>query len=191
MGRPKLINDEQILHHAREVFLEAGAAGATREIARRAGVAEATLFQRFPTKAALFLAAMMPPAIDMSGIVTSDKADLREALTEIGENMLRFFRELIPGVMHLMTNPAISMKDVAAHYAQNPSEALTEALVQYLQNADRLGHAKVPNAMAAASLFVAAIHSLAVFELMGIHGGADLEHAVAFFVDALWNGLRP
>ena len=33
--------------------------------------------------------------------------------------------------------------------------------------------------------------SLAVFELMEIHGGQDMEHAVEPFVKALWNGLDP
>jgi hypothetical protein len=45
--------------------------------------------------------------------------------------------------------------------------------------------------MTTASLFVSAIHSLAVFELMEIHGGKNMDHAVKAFVEALWSGIAP
>src|SRR5512138_22392 len=101
MGRHKVVADDQLLRHAREVFLKNGAFGSTKEIARRAGVSEATLFQRYPTKAALFLAAMVPPEVDVAGIVRAPtkRADPEGALTEIGRRMLVYFRSLIPTVM--------------------------------------------------------------------------------------------
>lgn len=191
MGRHKIIGDEQLLQHARDVFLEGGAFGSTKEISRRAGISEATLFQRYPTKAALFLAAMIPPEVDVAGIVRADtiQADPRIELTQIGQRMLVYFRTLIPTVMHLVTHPSINMADVATHFKSLPPEALAEALVVYLRDAQARGKIKVDNPMATASLFVSAIHSLAVYEVMEIHGGQDLEHAVDLFVGALWSGL--
>jgi len=43
-------NRERIIHAAAAVFAERGLEAATAEIAHRAGVGEATLFRRFPTK---------------------------------------------------------------------------------------------------------------------------------------------
>jgi len=193
MGRRKVIEDEQVLRHAREVFLEGGAFGSTKEIARRAGISEATLFQRFPTKAALFLAAMVPPEVDVEGIVhaPTKRADPKGALTEIGGRMLAYFRSLIPTVMHLMTHPSIRMSDVTAHFHETPEQVLAEALSTYLRDAEARGKMHAPNPMATANLLVSAIHSLAVFELMEIHAGQDLEHAIEHFVGALWSGLDP
>ncbi len=193
MGRRKIIGDEQLLRHAREVFLENGAFGSTKEISRRAGISEATLFQRYPTKAALFLAAMVPPEVDVDGIVHAPtrRTDPRGALTEIGRRMLAYFRSLIPTVMHLMTHPSISMADVTAHFQRMPGHALAEALATSLRDAEARGEVKVDDPMAAAGLLVSAIHSLALFELMEMHRGQELEHAVEPFVKALWSGLDP
>ncbi len=193
MGRHKSIGDEQLLRHAREVFLERGASGSTKEIARRAGLSEATLFQRFPTKAVLFLAAMVPPKVDAEGIVHAPtrRKDPRGALTEIGSRMFAYFRTLIPTVMHLLAHPSIRMEDVATHFRQNPSLVLTEALAGYLREGAVRGELKADNPSAAAGLLVAAIHSLAAFEVMEMHGGRDMEHAVPLFVAALWGGLDP
>ena len=190
MARTKTISDTDLLRHAREVFLESGVAGSTKEIARRAGISEAAVFQRFPTKAALFLAAMLPPEVDVSEIV-APMGDVREGLTETGRRMLVYFRTLIPMAMHLMTNPAISMEDVAKHFRISPPMVLAQALSARLDEAAADGKARTGSHMAAASLFVSAVHSLAAFEVLGVHGDADLEHAVPLFATALWEGLRP
>lgn len=55
MARSRSITDEQILEAARAVFLEDGFSASTLEIARRAGISEASIFKRFSTKENLFL----------------------------------------------------------------------------------------------------------------------------------------
>ena len=193
MGRHKTIRDEQLLQHAREEFLKNGAFGSTKEIARRAGVSEATLYQRYPTKAALFLAAMVPKQVDIDVVIHSftKETDARLVLTGIGQRILAYFRTLIPVIMHLITNPSISMADVTSHFKSMPSQALAEALAAHMKEANSRGIIKVDNPMAAASLFVSAIHSLAVFELIEVHGGKNMDHAVKEFVEALWSGMAP
>lgn len=193
VGRHKTISDDQLLQHARDVFLEAGAFGSTKEIARRTGISEATLFQRYPTKAGLFLAAMIPPRVDVDRIVNAPtvRKNLPDALSEIGIRMLAYFRTLIPAVMHLITHPSISMADVRNHFETVPEEALVQALAQYLRTATECGHANAPDPLGAAGLLVSAVHSLAIFELMEMHGGQNQEHAVHHFVRALWRGIAP
>lgn len=58
MSRPRKYDDDCILEVAAQVFLEKGPRAGTALIARRAGVSEGVLFQRFKTKAALFEAAL-------------------------------------------------------------------------------------------------------------------------------------
>ncbi len=192
MARHRTIRDDQLLKHAREVFLEGGAFGSTKEIARRAGVSEATLFKRYPTKAALFLAAMVPEQIDIEAVIQSfaKETDPRPVLTEIGHKILAYFRGVIPIVMHLITNPSISMADVNAHFKGKPVIELSEALAAHMKGATSRGVIKVDNPKATAGLFVAALHSLAAFELMAIHGG-NMDHLVKPFVEALWSGMAP
>jgi len=49
MPRPAKIKDEEILAAAREVFLEKGIRATTAEVAKRAGIAEGSIFNRFAT----------------------------------------------------------------------------------------------------------------------------------------------
>ena len=44
MGRRKLVEDDELLAVAREVFVEKGIAASTREIAHRAGISEAVIY---------------------------------------------------------------------------------------------------------------------------------------------------
>lgn len=47
-------NHERLIAAATDVFAESGSSASFEEIARRAGVGSATLYRRFPTRAALF-----------------------------------------------------------------------------------------------------------------------------------------
>ena len=48
--RPRKLSDEELLEIARECILEHGPTISTEEIAKRAGVSQATIFKRFGTK---------------------------------------------------------------------------------------------------------------------------------------------
>jgi len=136
---------------------------------------------------------MVPAQVDIDLVIHSftKETDPRQVLTEIGHRILVYFRTLIPVIMHLMTHPSISMSDVTAHFKSMPPQALAEALAAHMKEANSRGTVKVENPMATASLFVSAIHSLAVYELMELHGGKDMGHAIGPFVEALWSGMAP
>jgi len=191
MGRKKVIDDETLLEHARAVFLRRGAFGSTKEIAERAGISEAVIFKRYPTKAKLFLAALLPPDIDPTSLVANEIEDPRAALQATGERLLGYFREVIPSAMHLMSNPAITMADIASHFDTGSVDSIAKALTAFLETRAARGQLRTQAPMASASLFVAGLHSLALYEMMGLHGGADMGHAIPHFVDALWSGLAP
>jgi AcrR family transcriptional regulator len=58
MARTPTITNSQIIEAARAVFLERGFSATTVDVANRAGISSASIFKHFPTKEALFFAAM-------------------------------------------------------------------------------------------------------------------------------------
>ena len=103
MSRPRKYNDEEILQAAAEVFLEHGATAGTALIAKRAGVSEGVLFQRFKNKEALFEAAMtMGTESDqwretlLAGIGRgSPHANLKKAILALFDKLQRFIPRLM------------------------------------------------------------------------------------------------
>src|SRR5215467_5813971 len=130
MGRKKIITDAELLRVAREVFIEGGAFGSTRDIAARAGISEATLFKRYATKTALFLAAMAPPQPDLEFMFADVRAqkDVRRALHLLASRILGYFRMAIPRMLPLITHPAIGLDELLRSFGRSPAENLTEAV---------------------------------------------------------------
>ncbi len=193
MARPKTIADRDILRVAREVFVAAGAQGSTREIARRLNIAEASLFKRYPTKVALFLAAMTPPTPDTAALLAQARAepDTREALHVIGALVLQYFRQAIPQMLPLITHPGIGLEQLLRQFGESPATSFHEAIGTFLSERRQQGDIAAGEPTAAAGLIVAALHSVALFELTGIHGGAVPHAVLRAMLDSLWHGLHP
>lgn len=191
MGRKKIIDEATLLEAARSVFLEQGNAGTTKEVARRAGISEAAIFKRYPTKTALFVAALMSTDIDTGGLVATEIDNPRDALVETGRRLLRHFRTVIPMGLRLMENSAVTMDDLGNHFGNARVGAVADRLADFLRQKDAEGVLSVQNPLAAAHLLIAAIHSVPLYELMKFHGGANLDHVIEVFVDALCAGLPP
>lgn len=83
-------NRERIVKAAMAVFAERGLDASTAEIAQRAGVGEATLFRRFPTKDDLIMAIVEAQLDDAIAVAESC---LEEADPWIGVE--RFMREMV------------------------------------------------------------------------------------------------
>ena len=88
MGRKKTITDAELLEVARTVFVEEGFGASTKEIARRAGVSEGVIYQRFATKDELFFAAMIPPAADLSQLFQNPRLKGRALVEKLTLAML-------------------------------------------------------------------------------------------------------
>jgi AcrR family transcriptional regulator len=99
MARTTTITDKQILEAARAIFLEEGFGAQTAKIARRANVSEGSIFKRFPTKEALFLAALEidpTPAWHAEIDRRAGTGNCRDNLQSIFLSMLHFFNEMLP-----------------------------------------------------------------------------------------------
>ncbi len=193
MARPKTIDDADILRTAGEVFIECGALGSTREIARRMGVSEATLFKRFPTKTALFLAAMAPPPADTTKLLATARAqkDARKALLAISELTLDYFRGAIPRMLPLITHPTIGIDELLRQFGESPASQLSNTIATYVSEQHDKGAIHAPKPKAVAGLIVATMHSIVLFELMGLHAGEIPREAVRAMLDTLWRGIAP
>jgi len=191
MGRRQTVDTATILAEARAVFLEQGAFGSTKEIARRAGLSEAALFKRFPTKAKLFLAALLPETADPRAEIAWDEPDTRKALIETGHRIHAYLRRVIPMALHLMANPAISMADVTEHFGARQLAGSAPPLAEFLKQRHDAGLLYVPDPRTAAFFFASAVHSLALYEVMEFHGGHPMDHAIAPFVDVFLAGIGP
>lgn len=108
MARTTTITDEQILQAAREAFIEEGFSIQTSKIAKRAGVSEGTLFKRYPTKAALFLAAIQieyPPVWHTMVQQLAGEGEIRTNLVKICYAIMCQMAEMIPRIVAAYGGP--------------------------------------------------------------------------------------
>lgn len=157
MPRPPKITNEEILAAARQVFLEQGEGGSTLEIAEKAGISEASIFKRFSTKQALFLAAIgiseTPQYVKLLSSQTPT-AEIRAELTEICTQMLGFYQEVMPRVMMMMTQTRSSLPPLVP-----PPLRDAQLFVGYLDRAISQGHLKPCDSMTVAHAIVGAIQN--------------------------------
>ena len=191
MGRKKTVSDEELLARAREVFVERGFAGSTREIARRAGVSEALLFQRHATKADLFFAAMELPAIDLQTLLDAPVENTRDHVAAVTAAMIDYFRDSMPVLLPLLSPPVFEFEQFARRHPDSPLSALRRGLVAFFAR-EREAHRIGPVDPGAAALLVFALaQSVAFFERMGAHDGRMPDEVLERSIEALWQGLAP
>jgi AcrR family transcriptional regulator len=160
MPRPPKITNEEILAAARQVFLAQGEGGSTLEIAEKAGISEASIFKRFSTKQALFLAAIgiseTPQYVKLLSNQTPN-AEIRAELTEICTQMVGFYQEVMPRVMMMMTQTKSSLPPLVP-----PPLRDSQLFAGYLDRAIAQGQLKPCDSMTVAHAIVGAINSYAM-----------------------------
>jgi AcrR family transcriptional regulator len=160
MPRPPKITNEEILAAARQVFLAQGEGGSTLEIAEKAGISEASIFKRFSTKQALFLAAIgiseTPQYVKLLSNQTPTE-EIRAELTEICTQMVGFYQEVMPRVMMMMTQTKSSLPPLVP-----PPLRDSQLFAGYLDRAIAQGQLKPCDSMTVAHAIVGAINSYAM-----------------------------
>lgn len=199
MARPKVIDKDEILRVARELFLEKGPAATTAEIARGLGISEGSIFKRFPTKHDLFMASMqvdMPhPSHDLEHLV--GQGELKENLIKVSTNIMVFLRELMPRLMLLWSfKDAMSEQIKTMHGPHSPPRIALNALSRFLSAEMALGRLRQTDPEIAARIFLGAIWNnvfLETIESQGEEQGqpalVDPEDFARTLVDAVWLGL--
>jgi AcrR family transcriptional regulator len=191
MGRTKTISDDKLREHARRVFVERGINASTKEIARRAGVSEGVIYQRYKTKADLFFAAMVLPPADLMRHVHARGAPARTRLMDITAEMVEYFRATLPVLLPVMSHPEFRFEEFAARHPDSPLDALRRDLVAFFAEEKRGGRIGPVDAGAAALAIFSVGLCVAFFEQMGAHGGRLPAEIVRRTADCLWEGLAP
>lgn len=189
MGRKKQVTDEVILDAARGVFVEKGYAGSTTDIAQKAGVSEAVLFQRYGTKLDLFFTSMLPPAPDIAS--RSADLDVHTALLDTVTEIRNYFRQVMPSLIQLASHPSFALDQLTKRNADYPLLTLYGLLSSQLEPYSKAG-AVTSNKRrieTAIMTLLATLHSLALFELIGVHGGAFPDQMLQELVEFVIAGI--
>lgn len=198
MARHTTIRDETILEAARDVFLERGIQATTAEVAERAGVSEGTLFKRFKSKHELFHAAMLSHGAGIPWLATLDsrvgKGKVRDHLFELGLDIIRFFRVLIPFMMMSWSNKGAGEAPQILNMPDPPPAIAMRKLTAYFEAEARAGRIRKVSPEILARAFFGGLQSFAFFEL--ILEGKDpapmsAEELVRGHVSLIWNGIAP
>jgi AcrR family transcriptional regulator len=193
MGRTKIIDDDELLRVARELFRAGGHTATTRDVARAAGISQAVLYQRFGSKEDLFLRAMTPELPDVETLLGSYPArSAKDHVRQIAERLVDFFAAMLPTLLHVHAHPDLNASHLKKWHARLPFMPIVHALEARLvqMQADRL--ISTVNAGAAAQTLVAAAHSVALLEAMtgGGHGPSRAAK-IGALTDVIWSGLAP
>ncbi len=195
MARPVTISDEQILDAARIVFVRDGVHATTKEIARRAGISEGSIFRRFPTKEALFAAAVLSPPVPPWGReldVLAGRGDPRENLIHIMQEMLGFAQEILPLIMVAWGSKPdpISSRMEGAEPAEIRDRRL---LTGYLKREAAAGRLRPCNEEAVARMLFGACINYVMEQLTRKQSlpNHKKDTFAQELVDALWMGINP
>ena len=175
-------NRERIVAAAMEVFAERGLDASTAEIAARAGVGEATLFRRFPTKDDLITAII--------GVQFQESAELAESCLEDDDpwrGIERFLYEMAErasrdhGVSDAAKERCMAAPSLAAERRR-----ILDLTSQLARRAQKAGVLRADVAGQDLMFLMAAVASLAELPFPGLR--ADLwKRYLGIFLD----GLRP
>jgi AcrR family transcriptional regulator len=161
MARPPKITTAEILAAARQVFLAQGSNASTLLIAETAGISEASIFKRFGTKQALFLAAMgiteVREWVDVLAQATPTAA-IKAELIEICGQMLDFYQEVMPRMFMMMTQGNSPHPPVVPP----PLVRDSQLLAGYLDRAISAGHLRSCDTTTIAHIIVGAINNYVV-----------------------------
>lgn len=196
MGRPAVVSSAQILSAARDLFLEQGFGATTAAIARRAGVSEGSIFKRFPTKEALFFAALgiaEPSWIDELD-KRAGKGPVRDNLVQVFLGMVEFFRELMPRIIVTWSCRAMA-HGPHAFFSEpdSPPARGLRTLTRYLTREAELGRIRLKDPEVLARALLGSAQNFVMTDMMRIHVREPLtaSYFASELVDLLFSGLNP
>ena len=196
MPRPRTIKDEEILRAARDVFLEHGIRATTAQVARRAGIAEGSIFNRFKTKAELFQAAMRPDIEEPPFLRDLDArvgtGDLRAALVELGLAVVDFLKGVFPLMLMSWSNPGPSGLPALLDMPNPLPIRVLAKITAYFQAEMKAGRLARRDPEVAARMFLGSLANYVLFQVL-LRARVDLAPAayVRSVVHILIDGLAP
>ena len=163
MGRPREISDEEILEQARASFLESGPTLSAAAIARKLGISEGTLFNRFSTKEDLLRKALGAPEPRWLELLVQDTPDLREHLITIGKGVLAFFQQAMPAISLLRAAGLKPHRD-DVDTENSPPRRIHSALSAWLEQEQARGRLRKCSPTVSAQVLLGSLHAHAMMQ---------------------------
>ena len=191
MARTPTITQAQILEAARVVFLEQGFSATTVDVAKRAGISSASIFKHFPTKEALFLAAMSGTSGNRLWTDALDAAigqgDTRADLLKIALRIAAYSEAVLPCMMLAWSvrqpGEIVSPPDIESDFA---------ALTAYIGREMALGRiVRGDPTIPALTLLHTVVGFTMSQTLPSAAARLDTSRFLEDFVNLLWRGLDP
>jgi len=181
----------RILDAAAAEFGERGyAAAATRSIARRAGIAEGTLFNYFATKQDLFVSSIARIVLDpLPGLLAGPTGDYEVVVRRLIADRLALW-ERHAGLLKALLAEALFRREVAEAVRRRVFEPALAELVAYLERCMDEGHMRRADARAAALALVALVMGAGIQrEVARVAGGPPLGADTSSLADLVAHGL--
>lgn len=196
MGRPKAIEDDELLQRARRVFRQRGYKVSTRALAKAVGISQAALYLRYKDKDELFFAALGPGSSALKPFIQLDPAQHtpRTYLKEFGILFRTHMRTVLPSILAIAAHPkrgygAHMLDEVHRH---NRAGEISSILVQRLKVWQEQGEISDVPIVPFAHLFMHAVHTKAFIDVMVGRDPSPAQPAdMQEFVDVFWTGLQP
>lgn len=195
MARPITISTERIVECARAQFLAHGYAVPTSAIASAAGISEGTIFKRFPTKIALFSAAMGLPEPRFLEAMPArvGSGDIAEQLRLLGTEIYDFYAELMPRIMMTISKGGNPEHAFADGSCVPPPISVIQGVICYFEAEEDMGRLRCKHPELAARMFVGTIVHSVLLTLRIPNAGEHLittrETILEHLVDTLLEGV--
>jgi AcrR family transcriptional regulator len=191
MARTRSITDEHILAVARDLFRAQGHDVSTRQVAESAGISEGVLYQRFGSKNDLFFAAMAPSAPDLEVVLGPNPPTRapQEYLKEVVARMARYFGEILPLGIRLITHPSFDRNNMTTE--QPAAVKLQHGLAERLEFFEGSKQMRKSTSGPAAQLLVRLAHDWALARVMSGRAGPKRTAELEAIVDLVWRGASP
>lgn len=149
----------RVLHAATRQFLDHGLERTSMEsVARDAGVSKMTIYNYFPSKEALFEAAVSQHTDQVIGSIDVAEMDPHQpmaVLTELGRRFLMFMGDpSVVDVQRILFSPGGQHQEIREAFFRQGPDRLARELAQYLRLASRVGSLHVPHPETAADQFL-------------------------------------
>ena len=198
MSRPSSIANDQILDAARAVFLEKGFAAPTAEIARRAGVSEGSLFNRFSTKEELFFAAIGIPT-EIPWFATIDRmielefnsaASLKVSLVDLYVEIIEHFRQILPRITMFWAS-RVHPPSEFPRLDEPPPVKIQKKLEELFAREIERGRIRSCKPDLAAAIYMGGIHHVVMVEMIAHKKPTSARRYAEDMMDLLWRAFAP
>lgn len=151
----------------------------TTVIAERAGMSQAAIFKRYPTKKALMCAALLPPEhppyLELLAAGPHPSLPLGPQLEEAALAIARFFAEVVPCIATLHAS-GFEKSELFGRYEVPPPLRTRQALAEWFARAAAQGRLAVTAPTEVATAFMGTLHVRAFLQHVGsVRPGAPTE----------------